>query len=271
MTGDTYYCKLPILALTANVMSSMYERYIEEGMQDFISKPINERELQDILRKWLPNDKVIFNYEMELMTEQTPEENETDAWNIEIPGIDIASAKQYYTDKEAFEECLQDYLNSVPEISEKISRFRQNQDKENYTITVHGLKSASKMVGANEISEFAKALEENCHQGEYEAAWNGAERLLGMLQVCAEDIQTYLGVETDAPSEAISEEAMRASLTELKDIAENFDMEKLLEWEKNFTNISVPEAFAAEWAEVKKLVQDVSFLEIGDKISQMDL
>ena len=42
-TGDTYYCKLPILALTANVMSSMYERYIEEGMQDFISKPINGR------------------------------------------------------------------------------------------------------------------------------------------------------------------------------------------------------------------------------------
>ncbi len=271
MTGDTYYCKLPILALTANVMSGMYERYIEEGMQDFISKPINERELQDILRKWLPNDKVIFNFEKEPETEQNAEENETDAWEIEIPGIDIASAKQYYTDKEAFEECLQDYLNSVPEISEKISRFRHNQDKENYTITVHGLKSASKMVGANEISEFAKALEENCHQGEYEVAWNGAERLLGMLQVCAEDIQTYLGVETDAPAEVISEEAMRTSLTELKDIAENFDMEKLLEWEKNFTNISVPEAFAADWAEVKKLVQDVSFLEIGDKISQMDL
>lgn len=126
MTGDTYYCKLPILALTANVMSGMYERYIEEGMQDFISKPINERELQDILCKWLPNDKVIFNYEKELETEQSAEENETDAWDIKIPGIDIASAKQYYTDKEAFEECLQDYLNSIPEISEKIFRFRQN-------------------------------------------------------------------------------------------------------------------------------------------------
>lgn len=126
MTGDTYYCKLPILALTANVMSGMYERYIEEGMQDFISKPINERELQDILCKWLPNDKVIFNYEKELETEQSAEENETDAWDIKIPGIDIASAKQYYTDKEAFEECLQDYLNSILEISEKIFRFRQN-------------------------------------------------------------------------------------------------------------------------------------------------
>ena len=61
-----------------------------------------------------------------LYWEQRAEENETDAWDIKIPGIDIASAKQYYTDKEAFEECLQDYLNSIPEISEKIFRFRQN-------------------------------------------------------------------------------------------------------------------------------------------------
>ena len=61
-----------------------------------------------------------------LYWEQRAEENETDAWDIKIPEIDIASAKQYYTDKEAFEECLQDYLNSIPEISEKIFRFRQN-------------------------------------------------------------------------------------------------------------------------------------------------
>lgn len=53
------------------------------------------------------------------------------------------------------------------------------------------------MVGANKISEFAKALEENCHQGDYETAWNGAERLLHMLQECADNIRTYLGVETD--------------------------------------------------------------------------
>lgn len=64
--------------------------------------------------------------EFYFVLEQRAEENETDAWDIKIPGIDIASAKQYYTDKEAFEECLQDYLNSIPEISEKIFRFRQN-------------------------------------------------------------------------------------------------------------------------------------------------
>ena len=71
------------------------------------------------------------------------------------------------------------------------------------------------MVGANKISEFAKALEENCHQGDYETAWNGAERLFHMLQECADNIRTYLGVETDTPAEIISEEKMRQSLAEL--------------------------------------------------------
>ena len=44
---------LPVIALTANVMVGDKERCLEAGMDDFLGKPINVTELENILSKWL--------------------------------------------------------------------------------------------------------------------------------------------------------------------------------------------------------------------------
>lgn len=267
-TGDTYYCKLPVIALTANVMSGMYEKYIEEGMQDFISKPIDEKQLEDILLKWLPKDKIIYNTSDEL-SQDTEEENvkETGAdWGIDISGIDILAAKQYYSDKESFEDCLRDYVNSIPTTIEKLEIFCKNQDKENYTITVHGLKSGSRVVGAVEVSEAAKQLEDYCHNGDYENAWNGTDELLEMLTKCADCIREYFKTSDDECTCILSEEEMQNSLSKLKDIAENFDMQGLMDWEKSFSCAHVPADYAEDWLNIIEAVRNVAFLDIVSEI-----
>ena len=43
----------PIIALTANVMKGDRERFLMEGMDEYLPKPINERELYGILKKYL--------------------------------------------------------------------------------------------------------------------------------------------------------------------------------------------------------------------------
>lgn len=53
MDGE-YYKKVPIIALTANAISGVREMFIEEGMDDFIAKPINYKELSEKILKWLP-------------------------------------------------------------------------------------------------------------------------------------------------------------------------------------------------------------------------
>ncbi|MDD6215336.1 MAG: ATP-binding protein [Roseburia sp.] len=58
-TGDSYYKKVPILALTANALSGMREKFLQEGMQDYISKPVEEKTLVDAVTKWLPQEKLI--------------------------------------------------------------------------------------------------------------------------------------------------------------------------------------------------------------------
>lgn len=50
---DGQYGGIPIVALTANAVGDILETFLNHGMQDFLAKPINKRELDAILNKWL--------------------------------------------------------------------------------------------------------------------------------------------------------------------------------------------------------------------------
>ena len=46
-----------IIALTANAVSGMKEMFLEQGFNDFLSKPIDVSKLDEILHKWIPKEK----------------------------------------------------------------------------------------------------------------------------------------------------------------------------------------------------------------------
>lgn len=56
-----------------------------------------------------------------------------------------------------YEDMLKEYLKSDKRIPMK--QFYEEEDWENYRITVHALKSTSLTIGASELSEQAKGLE----------------------------------------------------------------------------------------------------------------
>jgi CheY-like chemotaxis protein len=51
------YKKLPIVALTANVVGDVRDLFIKSGMSDFLSKPMEQTEMERVLREWLPQEK----------------------------------------------------------------------------------------------------------------------------------------------------------------------------------------------------------------------
>ena len=48
------YEKLTIIALTANAINDAKEMFLQEGMQDFVAKPIDPKALDEVLNRWLP-------------------------------------------------------------------------------------------------------------------------------------------------------------------------------------------------------------------------
>jgi signal transduction histidine kinase/CheY-like chemotaxis protein len=47
---------IPTVAFTANAISGMKNKYLDEGFDDYLSKPIQKSELNDVLKKFLMND-----------------------------------------------------------------------------------------------------------------------------------------------------------------------------------------------------------------------
>jgi HPt (histidine-containing phosphotransfer) domain-containing protein len=54
---------------------------------------------------------------------------------------------------------LADYYRAIPKKLELIKKYKESGDWHNYTVEVHALKSASRQIGANKLSEMAAALE----------------------------------------------------------------------------------------------------------------
>lgn len=299
-TGDEYYKEVPILALTANAISGMREKFLAEGLQDFISKPVEGKVLEEVLLKWIPIEKIIKGdaktlqkYEEERKSSNgvdepekievfkgatSPEETRTsneaaealetkeDDWQIELPGFDIEATKAFFLDKEMYLETLYDYKESIPDIREKIKKYCEAGDIHNYTIVVHGLKSSSKLVGALELSEMAKRLEECGHHEDEQTIYRDTGELLELYQKYEQILETFFGEKEDGVGETISEEEMKESLVQLRNAAENFDMENFFRWEKEMEQVEVPQEYQEIWKEIKEAVRNVSFLETVEKI-----
>jgi signal transduction histidine kinase/CheY-like chemotaxis protein len=54
---DPYYKEVPVVALTANAVTGTKEMFLENGFNDFLSKPIDTVKLNSVLEKWIPETK----------------------------------------------------------------------------------------------------------------------------------------------------------------------------------------------------------------------
>ena len=50
---------MPVIALTANVVSGAREMFLEAGFDDFLAKPISIDRMEKILRKYLRRDLIV--------------------------------------------------------------------------------------------------------------------------------------------------------------------------------------------------------------------
>lgn len=153
------YKNIPIIALTANAVSDARELFKQEGMDDFIAKPVEVRVLVDKIRKYLPVDKIHYGNSN---NSKTSEANGSEAGDDKYPVIadlDTRSAIDMLGSKSLYMNILKAYYNAIDAKAEAIMEYYTHSDWSQYAIEVHALKSASRQIGATALGDLAYKLE----------------------------------------------------------------------------------------------------------------
>lgn len=174
-----------IVALTANAMEGMREQFLQSGFQDFIAKPLDRRELNQLLLRWVPEK---YRHSEKPVEEAGP----LDPMKFQIDGVDMEAAMQFFSGgEEDFANLLdlycEDGKRKVPLLSE-LART----DIVRYQIEVHGLKSASANIGAMKVSEMAREQENAAAQGDQELIAAKFPALLAEYEILLEHINRFL-------------------------------------------------------------------------------
>ena len=162
---------IPIVALTANAMSSAKQMFLKEGFDGFVSKPIEIEELERVIKQVLPKSSISFidaeaEKEIIAINEAVPEPEPEPGSEKDViavlkkSGIDTDAGIKYCVGDTDFYKSL--LMQFASEATDKIASMKQYfliHDWHNYEILVHALKSTSKMIGVADLSEKAKALE----------------------------------------------------------------------------------------------------------------
>ena len=172
--ADNPNAQTPVIMLTANAIVGAKEEYIEAGFTDYLTKPIRETELLEMILKYLPEELVCENGGQGIEKSQDAQDMEQPEAGGEgaeplqrleqLEGLDVKTGLTYCMNEEDFYiEMLQEFLQS--DKASQLKHFLAEEDWDNYRTTVHALKSTSLTIGAAHLSGEAKALEMAAKEG----------------------------------------------------------------------------------------------------------
>ena len=181
---------VPVIVLTANAVGNVWEEYLQEGFDDYLSKPISSRQLYALIGKYL--------------SEYLRTQEDNTFWK-QLPQLNKEIGMEYCCGSEEFyKEMLTSYLANNK--LEEIKMAYEKADWEQYRILVHALKSTSLSIGAVAVSENAKKLEMAAKEQRIQDIIEEHEGVMSQYQKLLIQLQAALEEETAVVEEPVEQE-----------------------------------------------------------------
>ena len=218
---------IPVIVLTANVLEGMKEKYIEEGFDDYLAKPINKEELKKILDKFLIDkksdieDTILFspNSKFEPLSKELLEEVEL-VNDIEIDNnieqieekieekkqlnyknkkfliennIDVDAAEKLLGEMSTYDDALADFIKEADSKYNLLQGYMKIDKLEKCYNIFRTIKTDTRYLGFIELNSIFSNLEKAIKENDIDYVKNNIKTSLKVFKKYIEISKEYLG------------------------------------------------------------------------------
>jgi signal transduction histidine kinase/response regulator of citrate/malate metabolism len=180
---------IPIIAMTAHVMPTEKQKCINVGMNDYLSKPIDEKLLIEMLQKYLPiKDSSVL--------EEKPYEIEQPL-KLEIiknKYVDIKYLQDIFTGNEDFiQEILEQFKTQFPQEMEQLSEGVRLKDRDLIAKTTHHMKTTVTTLNPDTpIASLLLSIDNNTSAGQWFSVQQDFDKISGIETLLMSEINNAL-------------------------------------------------------------------------------
>ena len=186
----------PVVALTANAITGMREKYLADGFNDYLAKPIEKDEMirvfasilhlsEDVTGKLFETTELLDMGDDAFNSSTSGEVYNEDY--LRSHGVDIDHALDLLGDMEMYHMTLHDYLDEIDGKVEQLKKYLDVHDMPNYAILVHSMKSDAKYLGFMTYADI-------CYQHELKSKENDYSYCVEHFSELKNELQKYLDV-----------------------------------------------------------------------------
>lgn len=265
-----------VIALSANAVNGAREKFLDCGFDDFVAKPVQGKDFGESLAKWLePSKRKPAEKTDGVLKEKEPFSVPEGFVRPDENLIDMEQGVLFSGSFEGWVKAAELFKKSVDSKVEQIDSFLNSEDFKNYTILVHALKSSSKIIGALQLSELAKELEQ---LGNLQQEKNDAERkavileknelLKKMLSELKVELFKMNAEKKSDDGDELSEQEVLDLLAKIKELAEQNNLNEIEEVFKKLKSAKVPGSYEEKISRIADAIDNIDFEEI---INTLDL
>ena len=155
--------RTPIIALTADVQKGVIEQCTAAGMDGYLSKPYTRRQLQQVLKKWLPIKHTALIKGAGIPTKHPGEQNPNNM--LDPAALENLRPLTTSSGENLLDKAIALFLDSAPQELAQLREAVTNSDAASLASIAHNFKSSCGNLGAKALATNAATLEAIGRQG----------------------------------------------------------------------------------------------------------